>query len=187
MPSVLEGDGKKLSDGGSRATSSKPTGWSIRASLGPPLSGPDHYTSPVGPGFLSISGPNHGNEKGNIMTKDKVLETFTEHLPCKLTEEDMLQRGAELSAAELNLAEQKEEAKAVRASLTAMEKKLQGVVSYLAVVLKDGEEDREVECQSIAKFDKEEVIIQRLDTGDVIRKRPLTDQDRQSPLPGLGG
>lgn len=51
-----------------------------------------------------------------------------------------------------------------------------------AKALRDGHEYRPIECEEVPNFDRNEVIVRRVDTGEVIDTRAMTATERQTQL-----
>jgi hypothetical protein len=110
-------------------------------------------------------------------------------LPCILTQAERAERGAALGR-EAELLEATEEEK--KESAASFKKKIDGhkaEVMRLARIVRTGKESREVPCGWKLDLLAESVHLIRLDTGEVVRSRPMTPEEReaarQAPLPGI--
>lgn len=112
-----------------------------------------------------------------IMAKDDKVETIA--LPVKLTELEILERSRELAATigehDAAQARQKESAKRLKDVVDTHEK----TIRTLGLVVQSGEEHRPVECEWQADLGKRLLKLVRMDLGDVVRSRPMTDEELQ--------
>ena len=115
-------------------------------------------------------------------------ETFTEELPCKLTKREVYQRGREMARTSIELARHEAEAKEQIAELKAKAKELDKEHKRLARIVDSGEENRLVDCYQRAYVDQPnqrfEVETVRIDTGEVVRVRPMDPNERNDALQG---
>ena len=107
----------------------------------------------------------------------------TRNLPCKLTDEELLTRGAELSAIirqkEL-LAEEKTLAnEGFKERQSEMDKRL----AVLAEEIRTKHQSREVQVTRDKDWVRKEELVTRLDTSEVVEIRALTPAELQRPLP----
>lgn len=105
-----------------------------------------------------------------------------ETLPCKLTDDERLARADDLANAVQVVEQVRQEKKSlvrqVDARLNAAESKRE----ELADVVASGREYREVIVHQVFDYDKGVVTETRIDTGEVIASRDLTDEERQASL-----
>ncbi len=108
---------------------------------------------------------------------------LTLSLRCEFTSEELDSKGQALSATMLRYDEVEEEKKAATATYREQLSDLRGEMRRLSKQIKTKGEDRPVEC--LAKFHSPNVgekTIVRLDTGEVVRIEPMTDDERQENL-----
>ena len=105
------------------------------------------------------------------------LEKFTETLPCKLTEEELLAKGKTLS-------ELCEEIAKVEDEKAASSKHFNGIIgdlktrrAELARQVRSGLESRPVDCADEVIRDDKTVVTLRLDTNEKIRSRPAREDE----------
>jgi hypothetical protein len=106
---------------------------------------------------------------------------FSEELPCKLSRDEYEIR-AELLAKQLKAITAKEEqaklqAKKFKDELTSLELEKNKLIE----ALETHNELRMIECEEVADFDTNRIVVRRLDTGDIVRQRPM-DGDERSRL-----
>lgn len=105
------------------------------------------------------------------------------NLPCKLTESELKDFGRRLAVKceDINAEEsrQKDHKSEMKARLDGMESER----AQLAIVVRRQEEQRDVECDETFDYEAGKVFITRNDTGEEIRNRPMTTEERQQPLP----
>lgn len=109
-------------------------------------------------------------------------EPFYEHLPCTLDSQELVLKSralAELLCDQSTIELEKKEANAdFKSRLDAIDTKL----SALALEVRTGKEYREVPCTEHADYADGRVEIIRMDTGQVVRMRPLEPHERQQGL-----
>ena len=104
-------------------------------------------------------------------------------LPCEFTEDELAVKAKELSLATLELREVEEQKAEVSKSFTERIKDIRSRMSQLAKEYKARGEKRLVDC--IVKFNQPEPLQKttiRLDTGEVVKVEPMTDEERQEKL-----
>jgi hypothetical protein len=109
-------------------------------------------------------------------------ETFTSFLPVKLTPEELKATSDTLAtsviAAEM---EEEDQSDAKKAMKTRLDEKW-GDVHRLAQVVREGSEQREVECYETKIYDLGLVRVIRSDTGESVSSRTMKDSERNVPL-----
>jgi hypothetical protein len=111
---------------------------------------------------------------------------YTRMLKCKLTEEEWNER-ANLLAEEHQRGQRLD---AEHKLVAKLHNQRMGVVKdnveRLSSALRLREEERMVQCEDRRDEDKLLIDTVRLDTGEVIGTRPMTAEERQVALPGVG-
>jgi hypothetical protein len=106
----------------------------------------------------------------------------TESLPCPLSDKDLAKKADEL-AQTIAIIEGEEDQKADDACRHRdILKALRETERRLARVLRIRTEDRDVEVEEIADYEHGRFYTRRLDTGETIHARDMTDSERQQPL-----
>lgn len=109
-------------------------------------------------------------------------EPFYEHLPCALEPQELVLKSkqlAQLLCDQANVELEKKDANAeFKSRLDDIDKRL----SALGLEVRTGREHREVPCIERADYAENRVEIIRMDTGEVIRMRPLEKYERQEAL-----
>lgn len=103
-------------------------------------------------------------------------------LPCILTPEELQARGQSLASCRMEIDRLTAEAKSLAAEYKDQLKGLGQESKRLAKVVKDRQETREVRCEAVLDFKDGRFCVARLDTGEVLEGRPLTDGERQMAL-----
>lgn len=109
--------------------------------------------------------------------------TKTEQLLCSLTDEQMRERAHRMGALIAEMEGVALRKKSLTADLSAEQKRLEAERSKLAMVLREGQELREVTVEVVRDFAHAEQVETRLDTGAVVRRRTLTADEMQMELP----
>jgi hypothetical protein len=118
-------------------------------------------------------------------------EKMTELLPVQLTDEEWDARADEMAATEKKLLiaegrelEFAEHAKYEKKKLESVTADLRSKLSCQATVVREKQEKREVEVVERKDFEGSAVRLIRIDTGEVVRTRAMTEADRQRALFG---
>jgi len=106
-----------------------------------------------------------------------------EYLKCQLTEKEKTELSAKIAKAISDRASAEAKLKEVSASIKAQIAQLDAEISEKALQINNGYEYRNVECRMDKDYRLGSVTITRLDTGEVIRERPMTAEERQLELP----
>ena len=109
----------------------------------------------------------------------------TQSLPVRLTEQELIAKGAELSAMIKALSYEEAEKKSVADAFKARITDLDTQIQRLAQIVRDKKEFRPVEVIEQPDYDAMMMRTVRLDTGEVVSSRPLEGSERQRPLFGL--
>jgi|WetSurMetagenome_2_1015567.scaffolds.fasta_scaffold27452_6 hypothetical protein len=112
-----------------------------------------------------------------------VIATYTKNLPVKLTQEELLQKSAELAGTVQDYATEESRQVDIKAQLKAKLTELDAKRTQLAIVVARREEYRDVRCEVVADPAALTAVIVRTDTGEIVEKRALTDKERQDTLP----
>ena len=104
-------------------------------------------------------------------------------LRCEFTPDELATKAAELSQATIELRDEEEEKASVSKEYSERIKEIRSRMSSLAKAYKSGGETRIVECvvRMNCPNPLEKTTI-RLDTGEVVRTEPMTDEERQEKL-----
>ena len=112
----------------------------------------------------------------------KEPKVFTRHLICKLTESEWTARAGECAKSVGDLAEEEKRQADQKAQMKATLTDIERRVSELSTAVIRREEYRDVECIEEIALDENRVLTVRTDTGEVLGRRPLTDEERQEPI-----
>ncbi len=109
--------------------------------------------------------------------------THVEVLPCKLTRDEIHDKGSELAR---NLAKQAVLERDLDLEKQRVKKELKDLESRAADLteqVSSGIEKRDVRCRAHLNYAERKATIIRLDTGEEIYERALTDEEMAQPLP----
>lgn len=114
----------------------------------------------------------------------KVIRSYTEIMPVRLTDAELLIAGRKLADAEREARDQEAKAASIKAELNSKKNDLDQNLRTLAQNVRNRSEDRDVLIQ-IEEDPKDHrfALHIRLDTEEVISRRPLSDAERQQALP----
>jgi hypothetical protein len=108
--------------------------------------------------------------------------SFVEKLPCELTRDEKLQKADQMAEHLKTRAEVELEASSVAGTFKRRIKELDRAIGDRAEEIRSGVEYRPVECAMRDRFRDNQVDTVRLDTGEIVRSRPMTIQERQGSL-----
>lgn len=112
----------------------------------------------------------------------KKLKIRTNLLPCKLNNTELLEYGNELGSVIQDIAAEEDRQISLKQELKARLTTLEAQRTALATKITRKEELRDVEIQPSLNFTAGVYREVRLDTSEVIKERPLTDDERQEKL-----
>lgn len=131
----------------------------------------------AGPGFP----PPEGRVR-DLFPACRVKSLEVEMVRVDLTTAERLERADELARANDALNAYLEESREVKAELAARERQLEAEVGRLTRIVRDAKEDRRVPTVVLVAFDSGLLHVVRQDTGEVLRSRALTGEERQGSL-----
>lgn len=111
------------------------------------------------------------------------LKKAARNLPCKLTDEELLDRADQLSVVVQETSAEESRQTDVKTQMKAKLTELDARKTRLAITIGRKEEYRDIEVESIADIQAGTVTDYRTDTGEAIGTRPMTEHERQSNLP----
>jgi len=108
--------------------------------------------------------------------------SFVEKLPCELTRDEKLMKADQMAEHLKTRAEVELEASSVAGTFKRQLKELDRAIGDRAEEIRSGVEYRPVECAMRDRFRDNQVDTVRLDTGEIVRSRPMTITERQGSL-----
>ena len=111
-----------------------------------------------------------------------VLKTVKMSLPVVLDEGAVAIEGVRLAKLLQNLGEFETQAKGVRDNLKQQEAAIQNDIDTVAASIRSGSKHAEVEVEVRADWERATAEFVRLDTGETVEKRTLTDEERQTKM-----
>lgn len=122
-----------------------------------------------------------------LKTKDKdsnirLLHEGTELLPCELTNNELLERGNEMAHVEQDIAAEEKKQKSLKTELKARMDTLISQRSDLANRIANRQELRDIRVRIEIDYNAGKWMKTRLDTGQVIKSREITEDERQLNL-----
>lgn len=112
-----------------------------------------------------------------------LLKTITRNLPCRLSDDELRQRGDALAETCQELHAEEQRQTDVKAQMKARMTELEAKQTRLSIVISRREEYRDVPCDQFGDTVRGTVDIVRRDTAEVVETRPMTDSERQQSLP----
>lgn len=109
----------------------------------------------------------------------RMLKVRTKLLPCKLNDEELLKYGSELGAVIQDVTAEEDQQISLKQDMKARLTSLEAERTALATKITRQEELRNVEVQPAIDFNKGVYREIRVDTGELIFERPVTDEERQ--------
>lgn len=117
-----------------------------------------------------------------MASESKKTEVIKEVLPVKLTDEERLERANDLANAVQNVEDAKRHKKIVNRDATAKVDEAEAARADLSDVVASGREYREVIVHRVLNYEEGTVIEVRTDTGETIKSRNMTDEERQTSM-----
>ena len=110
------------------------------------------------------------------------VKRVEEYVKAPLTDTERIEYGEELSALCVELEQLKEQKSAASKRYGAQVKDKQTEISEVSRLLRDGFEMRTMEVLMRADFDEGKVFYYHPETHEVLKERPVTDEERQRGL-----
>ncbi len=115
--------------------------------------------------------------------RDVRIEKITRNLPCRLTDVELKDFGRRLAVKCEDIAAEESRQKDQKSEMKARLDGMESERATLAIVVRRQEEQRDVECEETFDYELGKVTVTRTDTGEEIRVRPMSNEERQQPLP----
>lgn len=109
-------------------------------------------------------------------------EVITDTLPCQLTDEEVLKFAGELANANKEVDNAIDEKKFLTQQASAKVKRAEAHRDEITAIVASRTEWREVTVHKLHDYVNGKVIETRTDTGEVIRSRDMSDDERQASL-----
>lgn len=122
-----------------------------------------------------------------MAAESKKTEVIKEVLPVKLTDEERLDRANDLANAVQKVEDAMRHKKIVNRDATAKVDQAEAVRADLSDVVASGREYRETIVHRVYDYSEGTVIEVRTDTGETLRSRNMTDEERQTSMLEDGG
>lgn len=128
-----------------------------------------------------------GSSKPPSGHKTRVLVAGTESLLCELTQEEHTDRSMQMARTTGMYRAHGDHMKQEAARLKAEKERLNSEIHRLSLIVENHQEPREVKIHEVADFTDGLVRTIRLDRekDNVVRERPLKDDERQGELDGI--
>jgi len=104
------------------------------------------------------------------------------HLPCRLTHDELLERGDELARVQEEIMNAEARAAEIKQNLKSEMAALESRRGILAMAVRRREELRDVQCHVVLDYDRRTVAVVRSDTFEVVDSRPATTDELQQVL-----
>lgn len=114
--------------------------------------------------------------------KESKRRTTTETLSCVLTDDELRERGEQLAKAIEDIATEQKNQESIKAEMKSSIATLEARRDALAAQVRRKAELRQVEVEEVTDYVSGRFSRSRLDTGEVIHERPLTNDERQASL-----
>lgn len=105
-----------------------------------------------------------------------------EYLKCEFTEKEILEFGGELARKHSEINELEDQKKRIVSDLKAKSEAADAEASILARKIQNKNEYRDVECQEVYNYVEKTVTIVRVDTGEIVKTRPMNENEKQELL-----
>lgn len=119
-----------------------------------------------------------------MTTKDEEIKRkFTEQLPCALTDADLAQIARAIGGKRHEIQDLEAKKRQATDHYKALIDGAQAKADELAEAARAGVEQREVLCVEAFVWRAGKVVVRRDDTGEVVRERAMTVEERQAGMP----
>lgn len=120
----------------------------------------------------------------NDATSPRIKERpIKKMLRCDLTEKEKAELAATMAEDQAKLESLEDEKKAVASDYKSRIEQTQGTIRRNSATYRQGWELRETECSEIHDYERAEFRIVRLDTGEFVKCRPMTQDELTLSLP----
>lgn len=113
----------------------------------------------------------------------KLSRTVIRSLPVHLTDDELLKKGTDLATAVQDIATEENRQADIKASMKARLAEIEARRTQLAIAVSRKEEHRDVEVDIWHDYQRLVVEEIRRDTGEVIHRRVMSEDERQAELP----
>ncbi len=116
------------------------------------------------------------------MADKSMVKKVTKPLPCKLTDAEVMQYGRDMARAMADRGRIQAEADSIKQDYKSKIEEQSAIVEKLSGRVHSGIETRDVECQQIQNWTKGTVTVTRMDTHEIIEKRPMREDEKQAEM-----
>lgn len=109
-------------------------------------------------------------------------ERIVRKLQTPLTDDELIAAARSLALANQRLHSVQDDKSTTMADFNSRIKSAEGEIGSLSNIVANRSELRDIECDEIMDYDKNEFRTVRLDSGEVFFRRPLTEDERQMVL-----
>ena len=117
------------------------------------------------------------------MSPNKPKEISKEYCKYKFNEEEKRELASELAQGVAELQQKEDDKKAIMSDLKSQIDSLNAKTNGLAGKMNNGYEMRHIECEVIRDFAKHEIRYLRIDTGECVRTKKMSQEDLEGDLP----
>ncbi len=114
---------------------------------------------------------------------EEIKRKFSEQLPCALTDADLAQIARAIGGKRHEIQDLEARKRQATDHFKALIDGAQAKADELAEAARAGVEQREVFCVETFHWQTGKVVVRRDDTGDVVRERAMTVEERQAGMP----
>jgi len=100
-------------------------------------------------------------------------------LPCKLNEKDRADAADKLATAIQRVESLEIEKKTLNTNFKGQIDTQKEQIHKLTIEVKDGISQRSIDCELALNYSKLRAILTRLDTGQIVEERPMTEEEKQ--------
>ena len=110
------------------------------------------------------------------------VKTTTEYLKCILTDDEFREYSSTLARKYSDIQELESQKKAITSDFASRINSATEETSRLARIIQNKCEYRNVDCEILYNYDKGIVTVIRLDTGEEVKSRAMTSDERQKKM-----
>lgn len=114
-----------------------------------------------------------------------IKEKTTEWLKYTFSEEEITEKSKEMAKCTIVAKNLEEQKKAIASDLKGQIDQALLTANMMAKHIQEGHEYRNIDCMKDLDFDKQETIITRVDTGEIITTRKMNAGEKQMTIKGF--
>jgi hypothetical protein len=120
--------------------------------------------------------------EGEVQSESSKVSKFVDNLPCPITDEEYRTLTVERAKLDQKILDAETRKKIVNKQVASEIEESKGRIAEINDALITGSLIKEVDCQRVYDYGSGYVVVMRMDTGDVIRERKISEVERQRDI-----